>query len=395
MPDAPRNIVRTGSSGDVAFAIVVCFSYLAMITASFESLTSTTVIGLMVIGTLYTLIGIYGYAFIARHPSSYLFWAYFTVQILLSGLIVTLGKGAGFNALLMLPLAGQAVVLLPPRGVYATSIGILMVYIGAVDLYSGGLATLWNNLITFLAGLVFVVVFTQLNVEQERARGEVERLAQELEEANRRLREYAIQAEELATTRERNRLAREIHDGVGHYLTTVFMQIQAAEAILDSDRPRAINALDKAKKMTQAALTDVRRSVASLRSPLEQGGPLSEVLASLVNNCRAPGLRIEFKISGSPRPLSPQVELTCFRTTQEGLNNVQKHAHTNQATVHLDYSAADRVRLSIEDDGSGSDDPSGGFGLLGLRERVHLVDGEMYTETAVSKGFTLTIEVPG
>ena len=395
MPDAPRNIVKTGGSGDVAFAIVVSFSYLAMITASFESLTSTTVIGLMVIGTLYTLIGIYGYAFVVRRPSTYLFWAYFTVQILLSGLIVTLGKGAGFNALLMLPLAGQAVVMLPPRGVYATSIGILMAYIGAVDLYSGGLATLWNNLITFLAGLVFVVVFTQLNVEQEKARGEVERLAQELEEANRRLREYAIQAEELATTRERNRLAREIHDGVGHYLTTVFMQIQAAEATLEGDRPRAMDALDKAKKMTQAALTDVRRSVASLRSPLEQSGPLPEMLANLVNNCRAPGLHIGYKINGSPRPLSPQVELTCFRTAQEGLNNIQKHAHANQASVDLDYSAPERVRLSIQDDGTGSDGPSGGFGLLGLRERVHLVDGEMYTETAVGQGFILTIEVPG
>jgi signal transduction histidine kinase len=395
MPDAPRHIVRTGSSGDVAFAIVVSFSYLAMITASFESLTSTTVIGLMVIGTLYTLIGIYGYAFVARRPSYALFWAYFTVEILLGGLIVTLGKGAGFNALLMLPLAGQAVVMLPPRGVYAASIGILMAYIGAVDLYSGGLATLWNNLITFLAGLVFVVVFTQLNVEQERARGEVERLAQELEEANRLLREYAVQAEELATTRERNRLAREIHDGVGHYLTTVFMQIQAAEATLEADRPRAMDSLEKAKKMTQAALTDVRRSVASLRLPLEQGGPLPEMLASLVNNCQAPDLHIEFKMSGTPRTLSPQVELTCFRTAQEGLNNIQKHAHANQASVHLDYQAGDRVRLSIQDDGSGSDDPSGGFGLLGLRERVHLVDGEMYTETAAGQGFILTIEVPG
>ena len=373
MPETPRTIVKTGGTGDVAFAIVVSFSYLAMITASFESLTSTTVVGLMVIGTLYTLIGIYGYAFVARHPSLSLFGTYFVVQILLSGLIVTLGKGAGFNALLMLPLAGQAVVLLPPRGVYAASIGILLAYVGSVDIYSGGLATLWNNLITFLAGLVFVVVFTQLNVEQEKGRAEVERLAQELEVANRRLREYAIQAEELATSRERNRLAREIHDGVGHYLTTVYMQIQAAEAVLEGDRPRAMNALDKAKKMTQAALADVRRSVAALRSPVEQGGSLTEVLTRLVNDCRAP----------------------CFRTVQEGLNNIQKHAHASQATICLDYSGEDRVRVVIEDNGSGSDLPSGGFGLLGLRERVHLVDGEMNTKTSAGEGFVLSIEVPG
>ena len=395
MPEAPRNIVKTGGSGDVAFAIVVSFSYLAMITASFESLTSTTVIGLMVLGTLYTLIGIYGYAYVASHPSQLMFLAYFVVQILLSGFIVTLGKGAGFNALLMLPLAGQAVVLLPQRGVYAASITILMVYIGAVDIYSGGLASLWNNLITFLAGLVFVVVFTQLTVEQQRGRAQVERLAHELEDANRQLREYAVQAEELATTRERNRLAREIHDGVGHYLTTIFMQIQAAEAVLDGDRSRANDALSKAKNLTQTALADVRRSVAALRSPLEKSGPLSEILAGLVNNCQAPDMHTELKINGTPRPLSPQVIQTCFRTVQEGLNNVQKHAHASQVTVILDYSEAEKLSLKIEDNGTGSDDPSGGFGLLGIRERVHLVDGEMETFTSPGRGFTLSIEVPG
>jgi signal transduction histidine kinase len=395
MLDNPRSILKTGGSGDVAFAIVVSFSYLAMITASFESLTSTTVIGLTVLGTIYTLLGIYGYGYVARHPSSFMFYLYFSIEILLSGLIVAIGKGAGFNALLMLPLVGQAVVLLPPKGVYATSIGILVAYVGAVDIYSGGLSTLWNNLITFLAGLVFVVVFTQLSVDQEKGRNEVERLALELEQANHRLSEYAIQAEELATTRERNRLAREIHDGVGHYLTTIYMQIQAAEAILKKEPSRAIDALDKARNLTQSALADVRRSVAALRSSPEQDGPLPEVLSTLLLGCQGPELHTQLLVEGTPRTLSPQVELTCYRTVQEGLNNVQKHAHASQVKVRLDYSSAELVKLSIEDDGTGSDDPSGGYGLLGLRERVHLVDGELFTESAVGKGFLLTIEVPG
>jgi signal transduction histidine kinase len=395
MPEAPRNIVKTGGSGDVAFAIVVSFSYLAMITASFESLTSTSVIGLMVIGTLYTLIGIYGYAYVASHPTRLMLLAYFTVQILMGGLIVTLGKGAGFNALLMLPLAGQAVVLLSNRGVYVASITILMVYIAAVDIYSGGLETLWNNLITFLAGLVFVVVFTQLTVEQQKGRAQVEHLAHELEDANRQLREYAVQVDELATSRERNRLAREIHDGVGHYLTTIIMQIQAAEAVLDGDRSRAIDALDKAKNLTQTALADVRRSVAALRSPLEKDGPLTDMLANLVSNCQSTGLESELKINGTPRQLTPLIVQTCFRTVQEGLNNVQKHANASQVTVLLDFSDPERLRLRIEDNGSGSQETSGGFGLLGIRERVHLVDGEMETSTSPGQGFALSIEVPG
>jgi signal transduction histidine kinase len=395
MPDLKENIVKTGSSGDVAFAIVVSFSYLAMITASFDSITSSTVFSLLVLGTIYTLIGIYGYAYIARHPAQPLFFAYFILQILLSGSIVTLGKAAGFNAMLMIPLAGQAVVLLPPRGVYATSIGIMLVYLSAVGLYGGGPALLWNNLVTFLAALVFVVVFTQLTVEQEKGRHEVERLAQELEVANRQLREYAVQVEELAITRERNRLAREIHDGVGHYLTTVFMQIQAAEAILENDRPRAIDALEKAKDLTQSALTDVRRSVAALRFPIEKKGSLVEMISGLLEGIQVSGLRTELVVNGNPRVLSPQVELTCFRTAQEGLNNVQKHARASQVVLRLDFTDPEKVHLSITDDGTGSIDPGGGFGLLGLRERVHLVDGELSTTTASGKGFILEIEVPG
>lgn len=395
MSEEKQKIVKTGASGDIAFSIVVSFSYLAMITSSFNSLTPTTIFGLMVIGTIYTSLGIYGYAYVANHPNRLMQFSYFAIQIFLSGLIVMLGRGAGFNALLMIPLAGQAVVLLPSRGVYATSIGIMLAYLGAVSLYGGEPALLWNNLITFIAALVFVVVFSQMSVEQEKARTEVERLAHELEEANQQLRQYAVQAEELAITRERNRLAREIHDGVGHYLTTIFMQIQAAEAIYHSDQTKAVGALEKAKELTQSALTDVRRSVAALRFPIEQNGSLVEMINATIKGTEVTGLKSELIVKGTPRPLNPQVELTCYRTAQEGLNNVQKHAHASHVVIQLDYSDPEKVCLSVTDDGTGSDDLSGGFGLMGIRERVHLVDGEMYTNTASGKGFSLSIEVPG
>ena len=102
--------------------------------------------------------------------------------------------------------------------------------------------------------MVFVVVFTQIAVREREARAEVERLAAELTEANRKLREYADQVEELATARERNRLAREIHDSLGHYLTVVNVQIEAARAVID-DRDRALDVLRKAQLLTHEGLT--------------------------------------------------------------------------------------------------------------------------------------------
>lgn len=395
MVSPSRQTLRTGSSGDVAFVVVVSVSYLAMISASFESLTPSTVAGLLVLGTLYTWLGVYGYAFIARRPTPLRLGFYFAVQIPLSGLIVTFGHGAGFNALLMLPLAGQAVVLLPDRGLYTASVAILVAYVGAVDLYSGGLDSLWNGLVTFLAGLIFVVVFTRLTVDEERARKEVERLAQELENANQRLRDYALQVGELATSRERNRLAREIHDGLGHYLTTIHMQIQAAQAVMAADPQRANDALDKARKLSQDALADVRQSVAALRSSTELGRPLPELVAELAANCQEIGLPTDYTLLGTPRPISPQAELACYRAVQEGLNNARKHSHASRVRVLLDYSAPDHLSLEITDNGTGSDESGGGFGLLGLRERVNLVGGEFFTTSIPRKGFTLSIEVPG
>ena len=407
MPESVRSNPKNGGIGEAAFAVMVSVSYLAMISASFDTITLTTLVVLMILGVLYTLLGIYGYGYVGRAGSRFRRVAYFVIQVPLSGLIVALGHGAGFNALLMLPLAGQAAMLLPESGVYLTSIGILLTYVVAVNQFYSDLGNLWNNLVTFMAGLIFVVVFTQVTLQQEKARREVERLAQELEEANQRLRQYAIQAEELATTRERNRLAREIHDGLGHYLTTIFMQIQAAQAVMENDRERASAALEKAMGLAQAALVHVRQSVASLRASPDLGRSLPEAVEGLLVDCRGGGLQADLQTCGQPRPLSPAVMLTCYRTVQEGLNNVRKHSRATWVTIRLDYTHPGWIRLAVEDFGGSADGPSdsggdasgslesgGGYGLLGVRERVHLLGGEMKAAPSDSGGFILSIEVP-
>jgi signal transduction histidine kinase len=382
--------IQTGSNADIAFAIVVLASYFA----TFSSIRQTGLLDiliLVVIGIGYVLFGIYGYAYIIRTNWLAAKGIYFIIQIILGSLIVSLGKGAGYNALIFMPLAGQAVVSLPEIWAYLSNLAICGAYILSISSYSHTWGEVWAGLPTFFAGLIFIVVFTQVAVGEQAARKEVERLLAELRDANQQLKDYSEQVEELAVIEERNRMAREIHDGLGHYLTTIHMQIQAAEAVMDRKPERSREMLEKAASLTVEALGDVRTSVASLRSSV-QNQPLETVIKKLVADCTS--LKIDFLILGKPVQLAPQLRLTVFRTAQEAINNVQKHSRATSAQVKLDYSQADRIKLSVEDNGVGTDQPQGGYGLLGLAERARLLNGTLTIQTAQGTGFMLKLELP-
>ncbi len=252
----------------------------------------------------------------------------------------------------------------------------------------------WANLPIFLAGLVFIVVFTQVAVGEEKARKEVERLLSELQETNRRLREYSLNAEELAVAKERNRLAREIHDGLGHYLTTINMEIQAAIATLAKKPDRARELLAKASTLSHEALADVRNSVATLRAPMDGDLPLGMIFKDVVKSCECSGIETNFLVLGSERPVSPAVRFALFRTIQESVSNVQKHAHASNLWVTLDFRQPAQTLLTVKDDGVGSENVDGGFGLLGMRERARLVNGELQVSTSPGEGFVIQLTVP-
>jgi len=322
---------------------------------------------------------------------------YFLVQLSLAALIYALGdrgRATPVLWLVLLPPVAHAVILLPWGGVVAvslTSVGILLVNVLRGENWL--LAPM--GLLLFVFALLFTVVFTSLAVGSERARSEVLRLASELQQANHRLRAYAVQADELAASRERNRLAREIHDSLGHSLTVVNVQLEAARALRDTDAAAAWGAVEKAQKLTLAGLGEIRRSVASLRaSPLDDR-PLPQALAVLAEEGRAEGTFVEVEVLGTPRPLPPAAALTLFRAGQEGLTNARKHAQARRVRLTLDYTVPQAARVAVVDDGRGADGVEQGFGLLGLRERAQLLGGRVRVETAPGKGFTLEVEVPG
>jgi signal transduction histidine kinase len=362
-----------------------------------QSATSFELLLMIGLGIGYITIGIYGYAFAARSGKLGFHLTYFTVQLFLGGMIVFLGKGVGFNAMVLLPLAGHSVMLVPNRWRLVINTVIVVVYAMALNpLAMNNWGLVWAGLPMFLAGQIFIVAFTQMAVSEEKARAEVEELVRELEEANQSLRAFTLQVEELAIAKERNRMAREIHDGLGHYLTTIHMQIQAARAVMKKDPTKSQEALETAQNLTQEALVDVRRSVAALRDVPGDSISLQEEIVKMLKGTENTGITTDVKVVGTPRALAPQTVLTLYRAVQEGINNTCKHAQASRLWVSLDYTNDSRVKLILQDDGIGAEGlDGGGFGLLGMRERVTLLKGDLSIMTEPQNGFRLEVSLPG
>ena len=233
---------------------------------------------------------------------------YFAVQLGLAGSVYCLGERGQVPNLVwlaLLPPVAYSVFLLDRWGIVAVSTLTVGIFISSV-LHWHGWTGLPYSLLAFSFALLFTLVFTLLIVSAEKSRSEVQRLAGELGEANLKLREYAVQVEELAVTRERNRLAREIHDSLGHYLTVVNVQLQAAQVLQERDPARCRAALEKAQALTQEGLQEIRSSVAALRASPLDNRPLADVLREMVEESRTTGLAAVLQVLGQARPLTPQ-----------------------------------------------------------------------------------------
>jgi signal transduction histidine kinase len=379
---------RNGRYGIFAFVSVVLAGYGSVFAdrSLLPSTTAVTVVALL--GALYFAIGIFSGRWDRGRANKP--WQYYIVQVVILTAIVLLCGARGFMGIVVLPVVSQAIFDLSAWWIVAIAgylYGICIAAWASHNGWPGGVQAAFS----YGPAFAFCMAFTLITRQALAAREREAALRTEVEEANRQLREYAAQAEELATTRERNRLAREIHDGVGHYLTVVKTQLDAAAAILPDNPARAKEAVVKASRLAGEALDDVRRSVGALRTDAARP-PLPEALESLSAEI---GLPVVIKVDGAVRNLAPAVEHALFRSAQEGLTNIRKHAHATAAEVALDYRPEDRVVLAVVDNGRGaSHSTNGGFGLRGIRERIQLLGGRVEAGNRADGGFALRIEVP-
>lgn len=260
---------------------------------------------------------------------------------------------------------------------------------------------LLSNLVIFTILLVFIHIVARIIDRDERSQRQTQQLLSELAESNRKLRLYAATAAELAAAAERNRLARDIHDTLGHYLTAVNIQLEKALTFQSRNPTEATRALREAKEAAAAALQDVRRSVGALRDEDDMFS-LREALGDLVRGMSGDNLTVELDIEGDEAGYSRPVLMTLYRVAQEGLTNTRKHARAGRVELNVHFGDA-QATLTLCDNGKGFDAslldaPAGPdrphYGLQGIRERVELVSGQIALRSRPQKGTEIVVTVP-
>jgi signal transduction histidine kinase len=204
-------------------------------------------------------------------------------------------------------------------------------------------------------------------------------------------------AAESAVTAERLRIARELHDVVGHSLGVIALQAGVGARVVDTEPDDARAALLAIAERSRSSLQDVRRILGALRDPAEDpaGSPGLADLRSLVAECAAAGLTVELTRTGDAWPLPPAMDLTAYRILQEALTNVLRHSGAREARVEIAY-LPESVRLTVRDDGPATtaDPPGSGHGQLGMRERVAVWNGTLRVGPLPGGGYEVVVKLP-
>jgi signal transduction histidine kinase len=221
----------------------------------------------------------------------------------------------------------------------------------------------------------------------------------ELALAQSQLQAYSAQVEELSVIRERNRIAREIHDTLGHSLTLLAVQLETATQHEIRGDPRLHEELLEARRVAKACLTDVRHSVEALRPDGASAGTLQEQLQKLVAESETicHETRITLDLEEATDPLHPELCQALYRCAQEALTNIRKHAHATKVLLRLSTSD-EQVELTVLDNGQGGE-PSHeiratGFGLPGMRERVAILGGTLRAGPKPQHGWRVEVVLP-
>lgn len=294
---------------------------------------------------------------------------------------------------------GQMYGLLPPLATLpgtAVVLAFALVIVGDWQLANIPLGAAIGFGFAWLSGAsIYLFIFSISRTSQERAK-----LIAQLEAAQRQLEATREREAELAALRERERLARDLHDSLGHALVTLSVQLEAVQRLYKVDPERASAQVDELKTLTRKSMEDLRRSLDGLRTPGLADQPLQAALQSL---CVETGQRLKAEvncsITGEVEMLTPVMAETIWRAAQEALVNVGKHANARQVTLTLTVQR-EAVTLHIADDGTGfkpgDENRPGHYGLRGMRERVEGLGGtiRLANGDGAAAGASIEITLP-
>lgn len=266
-------------------------------------------------------------------------------------------------------------------------IGLFTAVVAAVIAIQNGWQAALQYSGSYAGGFFFFGVVANTYSSLQIAQRANEKLVAELNAKNRQLEEYASQVEILAAIEERNRLAREVHDTIGHRLTVSAVQLEGAQKLIATQPEKSVQMIANVRQQVREALAELRQTVGRLREPVEIELSLPQALQRLANMFQeSTGLTISLQVeeANPPTAVVPTAQrLTVYRTAQEALTNIHRHAQAHHAWLRLNISQS-AISLIVDDDGQGLDvnaslvngSNQSGFGLRGLHERAIQLGGE-------------------
>jgi len=251
-----------------------------------------------------------------------------------------------------------------------------------------------------LMSIVLMFLFAQLWEQDRKNRDHQAALTAEITASHEELRKFATQVSRTVALEERTRIARDIHDSLGHTLTAASIQLNKAQAFFDKDAAVSRLAIADARSSMQEAMSDVRSTLETLNANSE-GFDLIAQAAKPLESLKRGGVKVTSQFSGSPDGFNIAVLLALYRFIQEGATNILKHSEAHNAKLTVVFQKS-WVNAELSDDGRGfipgsmgvGNPKSGAYGLSGLMDRIALVRGEFTVSSTPGLGTTLKTKMP-
>jgi signal transduction histidine kinase len=247
-----------------------------------------------------------------------------------------------------------------------------------------------GNLLNFTL-ILFQVLVGGLIRKLEQARMQVNRQYDELHESHAQLSVYAKEVESLTVIRERNKIARDIHDTVGHNMTALLVQLQLAEELVKQGRPEAHETLHICSHLARSSLQEIRLSVRTLKEDGEKDNLIVGIRTILEDFAKSADVEVAFQLQGDPMIIPMSLHPTIARTIQESLTNAKRHGDATLCHVELTCEE-DRICLVISDNGKGAHVFKPGFGLINMKGRIEEHGGSVQFKS--KEGFHVQVEFP-
>lgn len=317
---------------------------------------------------------------------------YLISQTLLTFMLLALPESPDFMAVL-LPILSMQIMLRLPTWIGAAWIAVCTGLMFWLFWNENGSEAIALTLI-YTVGCVFLGSYMRTIRHAQAARQRNQDLASELAQANQRLQDFAAQAEQLAAARERNHLARDLHDSVTQTAFSMNLTSQSAALLLARDPTRVGEQLERLYDLTRSALSEMQLLIDRLKpEPAGQTGLVPALRQLLTQGRFAGSLSVSIQAQGDGK-LSPEEEVSLLQIAQEALNNILKHANVDQASIHLHLE--DPFWMEIVDHGRGFDlqqaQRRSGVGLSSMRERAAEIDWRLEVTSAPGAGVIIRVE---